>query len=652
MLRTTFIKINTKIITLLVIVLMLGACRPAAPVDSEVGKRIDSLGEASPENQAQYEQILDSQPVPFDAFEAATQLRGVDPADLPAPAQAAPEYKIGDMRKFWAHNNDTFEYSQIEARLEHISDHAWFWLDTAEKPVNEDGTPIGETDWQAAGESFDRSYEAVRTVFGNEESPGLDGDPRLYIIHTDQLGAVGGVYGDADSFPKMVEEHSNEGQYFYISTSGAGEIAGDYYKLTLAHEFQHMIQSYVDKNEDGWMNEGFSVLSQQIAGMQGDVSVQNYLTNLDQSLWFWSGKSSDYGHAYLFLEYLYEQLGADFIKALAENPLNGLSSIDDELKKAGSQRSTEDYYVDFMQALAMDNPELGDGAFTFSEIDLPFAVLTNNLELSRFPATYASDVNQYGGIDILRFEGNRKTTMTFEGARAINLIPTEAHSGKMMWWSNRADGSMSTLTRQVDLSAATQATLKYWNWYDLEEDFDYGYVLVSQDGGNTWAPLSTSGSRATNPNGNNHGSGFTGLSGGGETPVWVQETIDLSAYAGKVISIRFTVIGDTVLNHPGLAIDDIEIPETRFSDDVEREVDGWSAEGFVRMHNRVPQIWRVVLALTDNEGNITLQELALQDAKGVLEVDFRDYPSITVLITALTRQTSQTAPYRLTFERP
>jgi hypothetical protein len=639
----------------LALALALGACQRQTaeqPTDSEIEKRIEALGDAIPESLALYERLLTAQPLTFNALDAAVQLRGIDLASLPAAARQAPEYKPGDTRKFWVHNNDTFEYSEIEARLMKVSDHAWFWLDSGVNPVKEDGSAVSEADWQAAADSFDASYAAVRSVFGEEESPGIDGDARLYIIHTDKLGQVGGVFGDADSFPRIVEQHSNEGQYFYISTTGAGDIAGDYYKLILAHEFQHMIQSRIDENEDGWMNEGFSVLSQQIAGMKGDVSVPAYLSNLDQSLWYWGGDSADYGHAYLFLEYLYEQLGADFIKQLAESPLNGLGSIDAVLKQNGSERTADDYYVDFMLALAMNNPSLGNGVYSFDEIDLPFAVLTNNLELSSFPATYANDVNQYGGIDILRFSGKGKAQMTFEGAPVINLVPTEAHSGKYMWWSNRADGSMTALTRELDLSAVNQATLKYWNWYDLEEDWDYGYLLVSQDGGKTWSPVATSGSRTTNPNSNNHGSGFTGMSGGGAEPVWVQETIDLSPYAGKQIQIRFAVVEDTVLNEPGLAIDDIEVPEIGFSDDVESEAPGWIADGFVRTNNRIPQIWRVVVALTDKEGNLSLQELALEEGNGMLEIDFQATPSVTVLLTALARQTNETAPYRLIFDRP
>jgi immune inhibitor A len=339
------------------------------------------------------------------------------------------------------------------------------------------------------------------------------------------------------------------------------------------------------------------------------------------------------------------------------NPGNGLTSIDTVLAQQGANRTVDDAYGDYMLALYFNQPSLADGRYAFKEVSLPFKPLTNVLSLASLPATYGSDVNQYGGIDIVRFEGKRQVKLTFTGAQTVRLVETEAHSGKQMWWSNRSDGSMNALTHSFDLSKVSQATLKYWAWYDLEKEWDYGYVMVSTDEGKTWTPLATPDSVTANPNGNNYGNGFTGVSGppnppeGGQ-PTWVQESVDLSSYAGQVILLRFAAVTDTVLNRPGLVVDDIEIPEIGFKDDVESGNGEWVAEGFVRIHNRVPQLWRVRVALEGKDGQITIHDVDLVNGSGTLEFDFRDTPAAIVFITALTRQTSETAPYRITFERP
>ena len=67
--------------------------------------------------------------------------------------------------------------------------------------------------------------------------------------------------------------------------------------------------------------------------------------------------------------------------------------------------------------------------------------------------------------------------------------------------------------------------------------------------------------------------------------------IDLSAYAGHVIQIRFEVLTDFTTNRDGFQLDNIEIPELNFYDGAEDDQAGWEAQGFIRSNNRVPVNW-------------------------------------------------------------
>jgi bacillopeptidase F (M6 metalloprotease family) len=74
--------------------------------------------------------------------------------------------------------------------------------------------------------------------------------------------------------------------------------------------------------------------------------------------------------------------------------------------------------------------------------------------------------------------------------------------------------------------------------------------------------LSTPSGTDANPVGSNLGWGYTGCSGGSETgmecsPQWIQEKVDLSAYAGQKILVRFEYITDAALNYESLMLDDI-----------------------------------------------------------------------------------------------
>ena len=62
-------------------------------------------------------------------------------------------------------------------------------------------------------------------------------------------------------------ENSNEHEMFYVNLDTmADSIGTPYYEGVLAHEFQHMVQWYVDSNEDTWLNEGLSELATMLTG--------------------------------------------------------------------------------------------------------------------------------------------------------------------------------------------------------------------------------------------------------------------------------------------------------------------------------------------------------------------------------------------------
>ena len=102
-----------------------------------------------------------------------------------------------------------------------------------------------------------------------------------------------------------------------------------------------------------------------------------------------------------------------------------------------------------------------------------------------------------------------------------------------------------TLTRAFDLTGLSQATLEVWLWYDIEEDWDYAYIEVSTDAGQTWDILRGQYTTDSNPNGNSFGHAYSGKSGSAdEAPDWVEEEIDLAPYVGQEILLRFEYITD------------------------------------------------------------------------------------------------------------
>jgi immune inhibitor A len=606
-----------------------------------------STTKAIPADSDLYTQLSNLNPNPADPISMAIAIEYFDPATLPTPPKhPVRTYQIGDTRAFWTHDSDAKQFNHITAKLMIISKHAYFWQDEASQSLNASGQIATPDDWAAVAESFDKSYELVRAVFGQEDSPGLDGDLRLFVIYTDSLGKAGGYFGQTDLLPSVIEPHSNEGQYFYISNIWTSGIASTYNREVLAHEFQHMIQKNTDPNEEGWLNEGMSHLAQQVAGMRGDNWVAKYLIKPDQSIWYWSSKPSDYGQSYLYLDYLYEQMGLDFIKAVAADPNNGLASIDQTLSKFNSSRNADEMYSDAIVAAYFNNSTIADGQYTFQYPNLP--AITPRYKFTTRPALYEGTVQQYGGVDIISFPGgDGKTTIRFTGDQRIKLIPADSHGGKYFWWSNRYDATFSTLTRTVDLTNTNKATLNYWAWYDIEEDYDYAYLLISTDNGTHWDVIPATSSRETNPNGQNFGHGFSGISGGGKDPVWIKETADLSTYAGKQILLRFAMQTDLVVNNYGIAVDDISIPEIGWNDSVESGNNGWIPDGFILSQNYVPQVWNLRAVEQREDGIIVVHTIDIKNGHGQYKTNLDNVKNLVMFIVGQTRFTTLPASYRV-----
>jgi len=599
---------------------------------------------ATSADQELYAALAGFDPPPTDLVALAIAIQGLDPASIPLPrTQPAQIYRVGDRRSFWTHNITEFKFVRVEAELMLISEHGYFWQDISSPALNGSGQAATADDWAAAGESFDQSYERVRAAFGEEESPGLDGDRRLFVIHSDTIGDFGGYFGQGDLLPRQVDSHSNEGQYFFMSNTNSTGIASDYYKELLAHEFQHMIHKNVDPNEETWLNEGLGMLAQQLAGMRGDNFVPDYLANPDQSLWYWGSEHSDYGQAFTYLEYLYERLGQGFIRALVAEPTDGLGSIDKTLLAFDSSLSADDLYADALTAAYFNDASLAEGQYTYEVPTLPEMMPQYSFDSAG--AAYIGTVQQYGGTDILTFTGRGQKELTFSGDQRVKLLPTDAHSGEHFWWSSRQDSSFSTLTRSVDLSRASSATLKYWAWYDIEEDWDYAYLLASTDSGEHWTVLPATSSRSTNPNGQNLGHGFSGRSGGGEQAAWIEEKADLSAFVGHKILLRFAMQNDLTVNEYGFAVDDLSIPAVGWSYNAESGAGSWQSDGFVLTHNYEPQVWRVRAVEQRRDGTIVVRDVDVTNGAGRLSVDFRGVDRLVVFVIGQTRYTSIPASY-------
>ena len=569
--------------------------------------------------------------------------------NIPATVNATPpSYKVGDKARFWIENGDTKQHMQVSSTLRYITPHVYMWV--------QDSLKINLNDLQQSADRFEsKTYPTDREFFGSEWTPGVDNDVHLSILNVKGLsGGIVGYFSAADEYSHLINPYSNEREMFYISADKA-EPNTSYYDGVLAHEFQHMIHWANDPNEDSWVNEGMSELAEQLNGFDTGGFEIAYARQPDTQLNTWVSpsdggdallSSAHYGASFLFMDYFLNRFGEDLTKAVVADKANGIEGFNDAMIRAGRPERFDDIFADWLVANYLDQPDATPkGRFGYQDINPPTPAIAE--QLNQFPASGSARASQYGA-DYIDLKGSGNLTLDFSGQTTAKLVDTNPH-GQYAWWGNRGDDADATLTRAFDLSAVSSATLTFSTWYDLEDGWDYAYVEASVDGGKHWQILPGQHTTDKNPAGNAFGPGWTGASGGNEPPQWVDEKVDLSAFAGKEILLRFEYITDDAVNLPGMLIDDIAIPELNYKDTAENGPDGWDTQGWVLINNLLEQHW-LVQVVTIDSNNVRVERMPVgADGKGQLSLpDAGQYSRIMLIVSGETPVTTENGTYKYT----
>ncbi|MFC2030173.1 hypothetical protein ACFLWA_05530 [Chloroflexota bacterium] len=583
--------------------------------------------------------LYETSPPARSLFELAQRLDRIPEALLRSAASDPVEYQIGDRESFWLHNAEDESYFTSTATLEFSTPHAYWWI--------EDGYQIPATDLEHSAWNFENNtYPTNHHYFGQEWTPGIDGDPHVFIILANVPG-VGGYFSGPDEYPAVITSHSNEHEMFYINLENA--VPGDsYFDGVLAHEFQHMIGWAEDRDEDTWVSEGLSELASQLGGYDVGGSDYAFSQQPDTQLTTWSELEESgphYGASYLFLSYFLERYGDEAIQRLVAEPANGIAGFEAVLAEFDPHRiGFDDLFADWVVANYLDDGTPPKARYGYADLRLTQPALTGRHR--SYPVRQTGTVHQYAA-DYIVLDGTGPVTLVFTGSLRVPLLGNVAHSGEFQWWSNRGDEGDSTLTRAFDLTGLSEATLQAWMWYDLEVDYDYGYVQVSTDGGDTWHLLDSEHTTTVDPNANSYGPAFTGYSGGGDDPAWVQESFDLSPHAGGPVLVRFEVITDEAVNRPGLAVDDISIPELGYLDDAETDDGGWQAKGWLRVTDHIPQDFLVQIIRQGRENSV---ERMVLDDKMQGQMTMPDLGNridrVVVVVSGVAPATTEPASYR------
>ena len=472
---------------------------------------------------------------------------------------------------------------------------------------------------------------------------------------------VGGYF-----WPEMNDFYADRNIIHIDSHDWANRVGPDVdrpynYEGTIAHEYEHAIHYDHDADEASWVDEGMADLSGFFAGYgHAEDHLAYYMVYHRTSLTNWGNALEDYGESYLFQLYLNENFGGPaFIKALVDEPANGIEGIEAQLAAFGYSASFDDIYRDWTLANYLDDvtltgdsgAKLGYGNLTIPSNDtwgysIQWSINNyygsdnqGNLPLDRYWGGYKSGTVQYpiGTIApyapmYLTYKGMQPELVSnFRGEGSSGITP---YAGAYELYGGRAALLFNSCTLASPVTLGADAELSFWTWYEIEDLWDFGFVQISTDGGSTWTSLDNSDTTSDHDPSAigtvlDNLPGFTGSSGG-----WVPETFDLSAYEGESVLVRFLYVTDWATELTGFFVDEIAITDgngTLFSDGLESGGGNWALEGWQHTTGLVVNDWQLTFI---NPQYVTgkFSEYQIQNSSTYVDGDYqRDLTTLDTL---------------------
>ena len=392
------------------------------------------------------------------------------------------------------------------------------------------------------------------------------------------------------------------------------------YEGTFAHEQEHMIHNDVDQDEPSWTDEGLADLAGFLCGYgHSSGHIAYYMVyHPFTALTFWGSGLEDYGASYLFQLYLYEHFGgAAFVSALVLEQANGIEGIENTLAAFGYSETFDEIFDAWTIANYIDDTRKDGGKYGYYTLDIGTIdswgytityVLQNfwwglpDIAPYAVPSDWLGDPQPYTA-HYYQFTNRRAATVWLDGD---DFAGTLAYSGTLEWYSDAEAWAWRSFSHTFDIPAGG-ATLDFMTYFEIEENWDYGYVEVYDQDTGEWYTLDATGTvnyvahgqdNPNTPDGREPTAyeaagrwyAFTGNSGG-----WIPVSMDLTPFAGHTIDLYFTTWQDGAFTLQMMYVDDISIPEIGFFDDVEAGADGWATTG-----------WSVTDGILDNGWGVTV----------------------------------------------
>ncbi len=225
------------------------------------------------------------------------------------------------------------------------------------------------------------------------------------------------------------------------------------------------------------------------------------------------------GGQQLFLNYLRQRFGESIVMGLFEAANEGDAALDRAIAETGMRDpvtgavpTSGEIFSDFAAANIL-NGLFGDGRFAYTNapLDPGETAAASELELDHSLKTAGMP---YGVAYYFYTAPEAQTIQVqFQGAESISRFADRSGDLENRFYlADSLPDADLTLTRRVDLTDVSAAELTFDALFDLSTGWNYGYISVSLDEGETWELLPAVGDEVNNLHGAAYGPGFTGVS--------------------------------------------------------------------------------------------------------------------------------------------
>lgn len=217
-------------------------------------------------------------------------------------------------------------------------------------------------------EFSNKIYPTLTSLFGQETTPGLDGDVKITILFESGIENIGGYFRSADQYSKLQVPSSNQREMLYLPVA---HLENPRVKEFLAHEFVHLI-TFNQKDrlngvaEETWLNEARADYASTILGYDDNYEgsnlasrVRDFLASPNNSLPEWQNTKYDYAVVNVFMHYFVDHYGIQVLADSLKSKLTGIASINEALAKSGAKENFSQIFTNWTIATVINNCAIG-----------------------------------------------------------------------------------------------------------------------------------------------------------------------------------------------------------------------------------------------------------------------------------------------------